>query len=189
MKIYAKLVAAISGWYAFSVAAFLLLAFFATNGGIGWDFFTAIIIAIMTVPIYISILAICRCVDVTEQAKINKNTLNIRFEKILSVISVCLTVVSILTLIASFVSMLTYIRNDFIRKLFSDGALGLLTYSFIANVMILLDRPLSTFILWLAHKKNPLYTIENKTILTVRIVLPLITFLTFSALLIILSLL
>ena len=107
MKIYAKLVAAISGWYAFSVAAFLLLAFFATNGGIGWDFFTAIIIAIMTVPIYISILAICRCVDVTEQAKINKNTLNIRFEKILSVISVCLTVVSILTLIASFVSMLT----------------------------------------------------------------------------------
>ena len=107
----------------------------------------------MTVPIYISILAICRCVDVTEQAKINKNTLNIRFEKILSVISVCLTVVSILTLIAIFVSMLTYIRNDFIRKLFSDGALGLLTYSFIANVMILLDRPLSTFILWLAHKK------------------------------------
>ena len=27
MKIYAKLVAAISGWYTFSVAAFLLLAF------------------------------------------------------------------------------------------------------------------------------------------------------------------
>ena len=183
MKIYTKSVVAISGWYAFAVATFLLLAFFATDGGIGWDFFTAIILAIMTVPMYISILAICRCVDVTEQAKIEKNTLNIRFEKILSVISVCLTVVSVLTLIAFFVSMLTYIRNDFIRNLFFDVIPSLLlTYSCIANVIILLDRPLSTFILWLARKKNPLYTIENKTILTVRIALPLITF--FSLLLI-----
>lgn len=156
-----KLYLTVGGVYAILLAVFLIGAFLVT-GGVGWEFFGAIVIAILTLPLLILVFALLCAIRTLRTAE------KTRFERILSVISVCLAVLSALSLVALSIVLVTHIKNDAIRHFISDVAPLCLLFCCVGNLAILLDRVLSGLVLFFARKRNPEVSAESRGVLIAR---------------------
>lgn len=172
MKFYkTKATAVTSAVYAVIVAVFLMVAYIATDGGIGWNFFTAIMIAILSVPIYILAISIIHYISNSQRLKSESKTLNNKFEKVLNMTSLCLAVISVFLLATLSVPIFYHVRKDWISSFCINLAPIALIFTCIGNVAILLNRPIARFIVWLVRKRNDRITIESKCIFITRICL------------------
>ena len=162
MKKYGKTVAAVSGIYALLLFVVITLDYVITDGS-GWDMFGVIIIAGFSVPVFVAILGTVfyidaarnkRADDLTHNAKSEKNA---KFEKILGIISLCLSVTSVIA-----VFMIFFLNSDSVY-------VWIMIFSCIANIAILVDRPVTKLILKIARKKHPGVDIDSRGVTVARV--------------------
>lgn len=157
--------------YAVLVAVFLIVAYFATGGGIGWEFFYAVFFAILSLPVYISVVSVIHFIKNSQRVKSEEKTPNNTLEKILNVVSLCLSLISAVSLITIFVAIFIHIPNDAVRGFFANVLPSALLFSCIGNIVVLLNRPITMLIVMIARKRNDSITIDGRRIFIARICL------------------
>ena len=156
MKKYGKTVAAVSGIYALLLFVVITLAYVITDGS-GWDMFGVIIIAGFSVPVFVAILGTFFYIDAVRKKRADDLTHNAKFEKILGIISLCLSVTSVIA-----VFMIFFLNSDSVYA-------WIMIFSCIANIAILVDRPVTKLILKIARKKHPSVDIDSRGVTVARV--------------------
>ena len=154
MRSQNKTITVISIVYVAALALFLRVSYIVTDGGVGWDFFTALIIALLSIPLYISLISLLRALENLCPENKSKPPQTKKFEKTLSIVSLCLVALSLLCLGIAAVSMVTHIKNDFIRQSVLPLSFPILICCCVGNFAFLLCRPISKLIDRLKRKNN-----------------------------------
>lgn len=159
----------ISILYVVAVGLFLAVAYIVTGGGIGWDFVVAVVYAILSVPLYLLAISVADRVATLKRLSALPRTRNSRWERALSLASICLAVTAAVQAVLLVVAMHIHIKNPVMRYFMSEVAMYLLLISTVVNLDILLNRPIARLILFLARKRNPTVTVESRGIFAARV--------------------
>jgi hypothetical protein len=154
MKPKAKSIFFVSIAYAAALALFLLISYVLTNGGVGWEFFTAVLIALLSFPLYISVISILRALEFLCKKEGEFGAENEIGKRVLGIISLCLVALTLLSLTSVSVSIAIHIKNEFIRDAIATLSLPTMLWCCVGNIFILLYRPLSKFVAFVKRKKK-----------------------------------
>lgn len=164
-NIYKRAILSVSIIYAVLVAIYLIIAY-AVTGGAGWDFVGAVIVALLTLPVYISVIAVMRFLNMRKKSRYEEKTYNGLLEAVLGAISLVLVCVSVLLLALAVWHITCYINIPFIRAV-ANVSLQALYICCVINVAVLLNRPISRLVLSIMNKiKHD--AIDDKSVFKVR---------------------
>lgn len=154
MRSQTKSIAVISIVYAVVLVLFLLISYVLTNGGVGWEFFTAVLIALLSFPLYISVISILRALEFLCKKEGEFGAENEIGKRVLGIISLCLVALTLLSLTSVSISIVTHIKNEFIRELIATLSLPTMLFCCVGNIIILFLRPTSKFFDLVKRKKK-----------------------------------
>ena len=154
MRSQTKSIAVISIVYAVVLVLFLLISYILTGGGIGWEFFTAVVIAMLSLPLYVSAISVLGAFELLCKKDGESRAERGKTDTVLGIILLCLVVIMLLSLAIEITAIVTHIKNEFIRELIATLTLPTLLFCCVGNIIILFLRPTSKFFDLVKRKKK-----------------------------------
>ncbi len=182
MKKYYSAIAIITAIYLILASAFLFITYQITDGS-GWDFVAAIILSVLSLPVYSLVINIPHYIGTLNHLKGKPLTRNNKFEKAINTVAMLSSALSFFCLIPVFISMSTHIKNKPLRIFCNDIAPDLMFFLFFVSIIILLNRPITKLIVLTARRFNKSITIDSTGIFITRICLIILFLILSTALL------
>ena len=134
------------------VLLFLAVAFIATDGGNGWEWFEAVVCALLTLPIYALLCAVLYYRGTKASLSRQTPRRGYRWDAFLNVFQLCAAAVCFTALLPSLWAIVAYIPNHTVRHMISFVCPPLLLTSFWCWAVAILNQPVAKLLVSVLRK-------------------------------------